>query len=113
MHAPHLYGGDNLDSIDKILQAEKTAEEIKRAGREQAASIIAEAEKYRDEAMTKAQQLGSETADGIIKEARAEADARAAELARKAAAEISDMREKAAENLDKAAAYIAQSIIKD
>ena len=101
-----------MDSIDRILEAEKTAELIKREGEEKAASVIAEAEAYRDETLKKAQLLGEELSEKLIEQAGADARARAGEYGERTAGEIERLRGRAAANLEKAADYIADSIIK-
>ena len=102
-----------MDSIDKILEAEKTAERIKREGREKAAAVIAEAEAYLDETLKKAQLLGEELSEKLIEEAGADARARAGEYGEQTAEKIQSLRGKAAVNLEKAADFIADSIIKE
>ena len=102
-----------MDSIDRILEAEKTADRIIREGHEKAAAIVAEAEAYRDETLKKAQLLGEELSEKLIEQAGADARAMAAEYGEQAAGKIKRLRDRAAVNLDKAADFIADSIIKE
>ncbi|MCR4771116.1 MAG: hypothetical protein K5855_02265 [Oscillospiraceae bacterium] len=101
-----------MDSIDRILEAEKQAEFIKNEGREKAASIIAEAEAYRGETLKKARLLGEELSEKLMEEAGAEARTKAGEYGERTAGEIERLRAEAAARLEKAADFIAESIIK-
>ena len=101
-----------MDSIDRILEAEKTAERIKSEGREKAASIIAEAEAYRGETLKKARLRGEELSEKLIEQAGADARAKAAEYGERTASETQRLRAEAAVRLEKAADFIADSIIK-
>ena len=102
-----------MDSIDKILQAEKTAERIRREGREKAAAVIAEAEAYRSETLKKANLLGEELSEKLIEEAGENARAKAGEYSGQTAEKIGRLRGRAAVNLEKAADFIADSITKE
>lgn len=99
-----------MDSINEILNSEKTAEEIKRKASETVSEIINSAEAYRADSMKKARIEGDAKAKELVDLACAEARSRAAELRDNADDEISRIRILAAANLEKAAEYISEKL---
>ena len=99
-----------MDGIDEILKAEKEAERILREAKEAAAAAEGSAEGYRIRALETARRLGEEEAAALVKAGEERAARRREELKAVADVKNSELRARAEENMEKAAAWVAQAL---
>ena len=101
---------EHMDGIDEILKAEKEAERILRDAREAAAAAEGSAEGYRTRTLEQARRDGEEEAAALVKAGEERAARRREELRAVAEVKNSELRGKAEENMEKAAAWLAQAL---
>lgn len=99
-----------MDGINEILRAETEAEQIRKAGAEEAAALLEAAELYRAEALDNARKTGDLEVKRLIDAAGQRARQRLQELA--VVAELNDSRleTEGAEKLDATAQWLAERI---
>ena len=99
-----------MDGINVILDVEKEAEGILRRAREEAAAAEGSAEGYRNRVLAEARREGEEEAARLVRAGEERAERRREELRAVADVKNSELRARAEENMDKAAAWLARQL---
>ena len=110
----HVRGGEKMaqDAVKKVISAEKSAEDKIALARERAKTIVAEAEKTGREMLAEAEASAEAEVKSRLSRADGEAERLAGEIQKKAIDEAEKLRTLAAGRMDKAAAFIAERVVK-